>query len=135
MENGCKAEYEVSSLPMRVLSGFSRTQLFATPRTVAPQAPLSKGFSRQEYWRGLPFPPPGDLPGLGSEPTSFASPALAGEFFTAEPRKPYLSLVKLRCALFSYISLLLPSAKPPGKWLPFVFCCSVGYTICGPRAN
>ena len=41
---------------------FSRVQLFVTPWTVAPQAPLSMGFSRQEYWSGLPFPPPGDLP-------------------------------------------------------------------------
>ena len=43
------------------------------------------GFSRQEYWRRLPFPPPGDLPDPGIEPTSPASPALAGEFFTTEP--------------------------------------------------
>ena len=46
------------------------------------QAPLSMGFPRQEYWSGLPFPPPGDLPHPGVEPTS---PALAGGFFTAEP--------------------------------------------------
>ena len=46
------------------------------------QAPLSMGFSRQEYWSGLPFPSPGDLPNSGIEP---ASPAFAGEFFTAEP--------------------------------------------------
>ena len=42
--------------------------LFVTPWTVASQAPLSKGFSRQEYWSGLPFPPPGDLPDPGIEP-------------------------------------------------------------------
>ena len=41
-----------------------------TPWTVAHQAPLSMGFSRQEYWRGLPFPSPGDLPDLGNEPRS-----------------------------------------------------------------
>ena len=41
------------------------------------------GFSRQEYWSGLPFPPPGDLPDPGIEPVSLASPALAGEFFTS----------------------------------------------------
>ena len=50
-----------------------------TPGTVAHQAPLSMGFSRQEYWSGLPFPPPGHLPDPGIEP---ASPALAGGFFT-----------------------------------------------------
>ena len=51
------------------------------------QAPLSMGFPRQEYWSGLPFPPPGDLPDPGIEPVS---PALAGRFFTPEPpEKPY----------------------------------------------
>ena len=49
---------------------------------VAHQAPLSMGFSRQEYWRGLPFPPPGDRPDPGTEPTSLMSSALAGGFFT-----------------------------------------------------
>ena len=47
-----------------------------------PQAPQSMGFSRQEYWSGLPCPPPGDLPHPGIEPTSLMSPALAGRFFT-----------------------------------------------------
>ena len=49
---------------------------------VARQVPLSMGFSRQEYWSGLPYPPPGDLPNPGIEPMSFTSPALAGRFFT-----------------------------------------------------
>ena len=48
----------------------SRVQLFATLWTVAHQAPLSMGFSRQEYWSGLPFPFPGDLPDPGMEPRS-----------------------------------------------------------------
>ena len=59
----------------------SRVWPFATPWTVANQVPLSMGFSRQEYWSGLPFPSPGDLPDPGIKPTSLASPALAGEFF------------------------------------------------------
>ena len=47
------------------------------------------GFLRQEYWNGLPFPPPGDLPNSGTEPTSLASPALAGGFLpTVTPGKP-----------------------------------------------
>ena len=50
--------------------------------TVALQAPLSMGFSRQEYWRGLPCPPPGDLPDPGIERNSLMSPALAGVLFT-----------------------------------------------------
>ena len=53
---------------------------FATPWTVAHQAPLSMKFPRQEYWSGLPFPTPGDLPGPGIES---ASSALAGRFFTS----------------------------------------------------
>ena len=54
-----------------------------TPGTVACQTPLSMEFSKQEYWSGLPFPSPGDLPDPGIEPTS---PVWAGRFFTAEPR-------------------------------------------------
>ena len=64
-----------------MLNRFSRVQLFVTLWTVACQAPLSVGFSRQEYWSGLPFPPPGDIPDPGTKPTS---PALAGGFFTTE---------------------------------------------------
>ena len=52
------------------------SHLFAIPWTIAHQAPLSMGFSRQEYWSGLPFPPPGDLPNPGIELTSPVSPAL-----------------------------------------------------------
>ena len=53
----------------------------ATPWTVTCQAPLSVGVSRQEYWSELPFPPPGVFPIQGIEPSSLASPALAGGFF------------------------------------------------------
>ena len=67
---------------MCVLSCFSHVWLSETPWTVTLQAPLSMGFSRQEYWSELPCPPPGDLPDPGIEPTSLASPALAGRFFT-----------------------------------------------------
>ena len=63
----------------------SHVQLFVTPRAVAHQAPLSIGFSQQEYWSGLPFPSPGDLPNPETEPASPAAPALAGRFFTTEP--------------------------------------------------
>ena len=57
----------------------SRVQFFATPWTVACQIPLSLGFPTQDYWSGLPFCPPGDLPGQGIEPVS---PVLTGGFFT-----------------------------------------------------
>ena len=60
----------------------SRVQLFATLWTVAHQAPLSMGLSRQEYWSGMPFPSPKDLSDPGMEPASPVSPALAGGFFT-----------------------------------------------------
>ena len=60
----------------------SRVQLFATPWTVAYQAPLSMGFSRQEYWSGLPFPSPGDLPSPGIEP---GSPTLQADALPSEP--------------------------------------------------
>ena len=60
----------------------TQSYLFMTTWTIAHQAPLSVGFPRQEYWSGLPFPPPGDLPNPGIEPESPVSPALAGRFFT-----------------------------------------------------
>ena len=58
---------------------------FTTPWTVAHEVPLSMGFSKQEYWSGLPFPPPGDLPDPGIEPSSLEPPALADRFFTTVP--------------------------------------------------
>ena len=71
---------------------------FVTPWTVSRQAPLSMEFSRQEYWCGLPFPPPGDLPNPQIKP---GSPALAGRFSTTEPpgkQTPYTELHKgMRC--------------------------------------
>ena len=63
-----------------VFSHFSCVRLFATPWTVARQAPLSIGFCRQEYWSGLPFPPPGDLPNPGTETEFPVSPALQASF-------------------------------------------------------
>ena len=61
---------------------WARVWLSVTPETVAQEAPVSMGVSRQGYWSGLPCPPPGDLPHLGIEPGSLMSPALAGRFFT-----------------------------------------------------
>ena len=74
-----------------MLNRFSHVWLFATPWTIAHQAPLSMGFSSQEYWSGLPCPPPGDLPdpvpSPGDLPDSGIKPtsALLGGFFTTEP--------------------------------------------------
>ena len=64
-----------------------RVLLFATLWTIAFQAPPSMGFSRQEYWSGLPCPPQGDLPDPGSEPGSSSFPALAGGFFTTRTKR------------------------------------------------
>ena len=66
----------------RRAQSFSCIPLFATPQTVALQAFLSTGLPRQEYWSGLPFPTPGDLPDPGMQPTSPVSPALAERFFS-----------------------------------------------------
>ena len=67
---------------MQCVCVLSYIRLCATPWTVAHQAPLSMEFSRQEYWSGLPCPPPRDLPNSGIKPMSLMSPALAGGFFT-----------------------------------------------------
>ena len=64
------------------VKSLSRVQLFATLWTVGHQAPLSMGFSRQEYWSGLPFPSPEDLPDPGIEPRS---PALQADALPSEP--------------------------------------------------
>ena len=70
-------------------------QLFATP---------SMGFTRREYWNGLPFPPPGDLPDPGFEPESLASPALATRYSTTEPPGKLLSNYKYPSKLENFAS-------------------------------
>ena len=83
------AEFYFSVCMCVCVCTLSRVQLFVTPQTVARQVPLSLGFSRQECWSGLPFPPPGDPPDPGIEPASPVSPALAGGFFTTVPPGSY----------------------------------------------
>ena len=75
------------------VKSLSRVQLFATPWTVAYQAPPSMGFSRQKYWSGLPFPSPGDLPNPGIEP----------------------GLLQCRQTLYCFTLALLALHRPPGK--------------------
>ena len=73
----------VSGVPVKgKVKSLSRVRLFATQWTVAYQAPLSMGFSGQEYWSGLPFPSPGGLPDPGIEPRS---PSLEADTLTSEP--------------------------------------------------
>ena len=77
----------INSKKEKKVKSLSRVQLFMTPWTVAYQAPPSMEFSRQEYWSGLPFPSPGDLPNPGIEPRS---PAFQADALTFEPPgKPY----------------------------------------------
>ena len=89
--------------------------------TVGCQAPLSMGFSRQEYWSGLPFIPPGDLRHPETEPVSLAFPALAGGFFiTAPTGKSQISLAAAAKSLQSCPTLCDPTRVPcpwdsPGK--------------------
>ena len=84
-----------------MLSRLGRVQLFVTPWTVAHQAPLSMGFSRQECWSGWPSPPPGDLPNPGIESASLMSSALADAFFTTsatwEAHGPVQEVAKSTC--------------------------------------
>ena len=87
------------------LSCFSRVRLFATLWTVAYQAHLSVGFSRQEYWSGLPCPLPGYLLNSGIEPRSFMSSALAGGFFTTSATWPFSPLLSIPKTVHSQLTL------------------------------
>ena len=82
--SGIRKYFELINLCERKwkCSSFSPVWLFATPWTLAPQAPPSMGFSRQEYWSGLPFPSPGDLPNPGIKPKS---PTLQADSLLSEP--------------------------------------------------
>ena len=80
-----------------MLSHFSHVQFFAILWTVALQAPLSMRFSRQEYWGGLPCPPPGDLPNPGIKPASVMSPALEGGYFTTSEKGTQTAPLRIQC--------------------------------------
>ena len=106
-----------------MLSHFSRVWLFVILWTVAHQAPLSMEFSRQEYWSGLPFPPPGDLPDQEIKPVSLTSPALAEGFFTTSATWEALSHSAAAAATKTFQSCptlcnpidgLLPGSSVPG---------------------
>ena len=105
---------QTESLACCVLSPFTRFQLCATPWTVASQAPLSMGLSRQEYWSGLPCPPPGDLPHLGIKPVSPVSPTLQVDSFLTEPPRNPLG-VPYPLSKFPFITTL-SSLKMLATW-------------------
>ena len=125
---------------MCCVSCFSRVCLFVTPWTVARQAPLSMGFPRQEYWSGLPCPPPGELPNPWIELLSLMSPALAGGFLTTSTtweayvylyiyidiyieRDVYIYTYNIAdmhiCIHYSFYSFMRPWLFPKGKFLKF----------------
>ena len=90
------------------MCSLSRVGLFVTPWTVAHQAPLSMKFSRQDHWRGLPFPPPEDLPDPRIKPTS---PALAGKFFTTESPEKQVAYVFLILKISLWVGRIMPVSQ------------------------
>ena len=95
------------------MKSLSRVRLFMTPWTVACQAPLSIGFSRQEYWSGLPFPSPGDLPNPGIEPVS---PALQTDTLPSEPPGAQHTI----CRHTHYVKIttvIYPKSHPPDTYM------------------
>ena len=95
----CRLFFILLSMKKLEVKLLSRVRLFATPWTVAHQAPPSMGFSRQEYWSGLPFPSPGDIPDPGIESRS---PILEVDSLTSEPPLP-----KKFCMCLLYISAIV----------------------------
>ena len=83
--NSANTKYPLWYMCLCLVARFNRVRLFLTPWTIAHQTPLSTGFSRQEYWSGLPCPPPGDLPDPGIKPASPVSPALQVDSLSIEP--------------------------------------------------
>ena len=123
---------------------WSRVRLFATPWTVAHQAPPPMGFSRKEYWSRLPFPSPGDLPNAGIKPRS---PTLQADSLTTEPpgklavpQEQVSSHVFFRSEVQA--SLLIPSGLQPAKGAPLLCVGShdwgtqyVAWTVDSPGQN
>ena len=102
------------SVRAHMLSCFSHVLLFVTPWTIAQQALLSKGSSRQEYWSELPCPPPGDLSDPGIEPESPATPALQADSLPLSHRGS-LTPCPPRCVLNFELQTLY------GNWIPSTF--------------
>ena len=118
------ARQRYEELYIKVLSEWvkllSRVRLFATLWTVAYQAPLSVGFSRQEYWSGLPFPSPGDLPNPGIKPRS---PTLQADTLPSEPPgKPYHT--------YLWVSSVIMDFNVPHHFVHFAYYFYNLFTIC-----
>ena len=95
--------------------------MYVTSWTIAHQAPLSMKFSSQEYWNGLPFPSPGDIPNKGIKPTSLMSPALSGVFFTSS------TTWKAPLCIFFFLSISISKI--------FVFNLFIVSILCGEGNN
>ena len=95
------------SIACMCVQSLSPIQLFATPWTVARLGPLSMRFSRQEYWSGLPFCPPGGLPNPGIKPVSPVSSALAGGFLTTEPQGMLYIHIYYTCIYIIYVIYIM----------------------------
>ena len=104
----------------------SRVQLLATPWTVACQAPLSMGFSRQEYWSGLPFPSPGDLPDSGIEPKSPVSPVR--QMMLSHQRNPHSFLSSNNMPLYGWTRFVSIHSFTDGYLCFFYFLAMVNYS-------
>ena len=107
--------HSLTYIPTKVRH-FSRVRLFVTLQTIAHQTPLSMGFSRQEYWSGLPCPFPGDLPNPRTEPASLVSPVLTSGFFITSATWEALSQ---RSVIFKFFSIF--------EWLTIFFWMSENF--------
>ena len=107
--------HQVSACAVNLLS----VRLFVTPWTVARQAPLSTGFSRQECWSGFLFHSPEGLPSPRMEPLPFASPLLTGKFFTTSTTWEALNPVRVH----AIITLTFSSSSPGPTVLFFLWSC------------
>ena len=107
--------YDMLCVHACMLSHFSHVRLFATPWTVAHQAPLTIGFSRQEYWSGFPCPPPEYLPDPGIKPMCLTSPVFAGGFFTVFSGFPCGSAGKESTCNAGDLGWILGLGRSPGE--------------------
>ena len=107
--------YDMLCVHACMLSHFSHVRLFATPWTVAHQAPLTIGFSRQEYWSGFPCPPPEYLPDPGIKPMCLTSPVFAGGFFTVFSGFPCGSAGKESTCNSGDLGWILGLGRSPGE--------------------
>ena len=127
--------YLLTYLYLCMLSCFSHVQVFVTLWTIACQAPLFMGFSRQEYWSALPFPPPLDLPDPGIEPLSPVSSALTSRFFTTEPSGKTLFIGTFtKQAVLSFTTSRCQQLSSTGPKFDSVTTAHVILTLCGEVA-